>query len=509
MLIAVAAIVIGACASDGSGSGALGEATEPPADGEERALRDTLSISATGAIPFDQRLLGTNVPAWLGPERLSDPEFVEATLESGTTLIRMPGGSWSNAYDFNACELSDDAGCSWTWAARPTDFANYLRATGLPGIWTVSINQSAQHSAAAVAFFNGEVGDQTPIGVDRYGFDWDTVDTWASLRAAGGNREPVRIDLWEIGNEVYGGKAALAGDECASFGWEWVWTCSGTAYVEGDDNHDGYLAIRRAMLAVDDTIEIGAVGVPDPAAWSNWGNEVLDAVGDEIDFYIVHNYGFDSSPDPSAALTRPREIWPSVFRGLDRRLGDVPIAVTEYNLVSVNDGDTEQSMTRVMNAFYLADTIGQLALLGGSIANQWNLAGGVAESGTNYGLIDVDNDNAPTPQYEAMRTWSTAGSILHPVLVSDSALRVYPTRHDDGRWTIILLNLSDVARTRSVEIDGLSESSTLVMTGVSTDDLTATSFAPPVTTSLGDVEADGSFAVDIPGYSINVIEVTP
>ena len=37
----------------------------------------------------------------------------------GTSVLRMPGGSWSNAYDWLACET--DTGCEWHWAARPSD----------------------------------------------------------------------------------------------------------------------------------------------------------------------------------------------------------------------------------------------------------------------------------------------------------------------------------------------------------------------------------------------------
>ena len=147
------------------------------------------------------------------------------------------------------------SGCFFAGAARPTDFIDFMQATGVDGSWTVSINRTAQHAAAAVAFFNGDVDDQTIIGVDRNGFDWGTVGFWASVRADGGNPEPVGIELWEVGNEVYGGKPEAGGDQCADFGWEDVWTCDGTEYVLGDETHDGYLAIREAMRAVDPDID--------------------------------------------------------------------------------------------------------------------------------------------------------------------------------------------------------------------------------------------------------------
>jgi hypothetical protein len=73
-------------------------------------------------------------------------------------------------------------------------------------MWTLSANATAQSAAAAVAFFNGDVGDDRVIGIDRQGVDWGTVGSWAALRERGGNAEPHRIALWEFGNEVYGGR---------------------------------------------------------------------------------------------------------------------------------------------------------------------------------------------------------------------------------------------------------------------------------------------------------------
>ena len=196
------------------------------------------------------------MPAWLGPERLADPGFLASTAALGTTLLRFPGGSWSNGYDWLACERGVEPDCFATWAARPSDFVALMEATGLPGVWTASFSGTAEEAAAAVAFFNGDVDDNRVIGVDEEGHDWRTVGEWARLRATGGHPDPARIELWEVGNEVYGAKPA-AGPDCASFGWEDVWTCDGTQYIEGDDVHDGYLEFRDAMLAVDPDIEVG------------------------------------------------------------------------------------------------------------------------------------------------------------------------------------------------------------------------------------------------------------
>ena len=467
-----------------------------------------IAADAPGQV-LDHRLLGTNLPAWVGPDRLVDPEFQRATIESGTTLLRMPGGSWSNAYDWHGCEIGDGSTCAWTWAARPSDFATFLRATGIAGMWTVSINQTPQSAAAAVAYFNGDVNDETSIGVDRDGVDWESVGTWAQLRADHGNPEPVGVALWEVGNEVYGARPEAGGADCASFGWEDVWTCDGTEYVVGDGEHDGYLAFRDAMLAVDPSIEVGAVGVGDPAGWGNFGNEVIAAAGSDLDFYVVHQYGFDQSPDPVDALHRPESMWPGLLSAVHTALaGDAVVAVTEYNLVSFEAGDTSQSMTRAVNALFLADTIGQLAEGGATIANQWNLVNGVTSSGTDYGMINND-DGSLYPQYQAMKIWGQVGTSLLGVesLGDLGDLRVYPTRHDDGRVSIVVINLAGDAVNRSFSLTGVGSGATVSMSGVRTDDLLARSMADVDMTQI-EYEA-GRFDAEFPAWSINLIEVAP
>ncbi|MEJ2749040.1 MAG: alpha-L-arabinofuranosidase, partial [Anaerolineae bacterium] len=351
------------------------------------------------ATPIDRRVLGTNIPAWLGAGRTTDPTFIARTIAAGVTLIRIPGGSWSNWYDWSNCEMNNV--CPWDWGVlTPTDFINFVKATGTEAIYTVNNNGTAKEAAALVAFFNGAVDDETEIGVDVRGHDWGTVGDWARLRRDHGNPEPLPVRYWEIGNEIYGGKEGM-GTDCSPWGWEDVWTCDGREYVNGigsgRDRHEGFLEFRSEMQKVDPTILVGAVGLTPQSDWSNWGNEVIEEAGEAMDFYVIHHYAFSDAPASlSEVLAQPQADWPPIMADAQAAFDAYdngrfrPIAITEYNLFSFQDMDNEQLMTRSVNMLFLADDIGQMLQNGVSVANQWDLANGYANNGTDYGLLNAD-----------------------------------------------------------------------------------------------------------------------
>lgn len=499
-----------------------------PADG-----RPVLAIDVAGeARPISRRLFGTNIPAWLGPERLGSSQMRAFTRALGSPFLRLPGGSWSNGYNWLACENGDTEGCYWTWAARPTDFLNFVRATGSEAMWTVSINGTAQEAAALVAFFNGSVTDTTPIGTDPRGRDWKTVGDWARLRAEHGNPEALPIKFWEVGNEVYGGKPDSGGSACSPYGWEDVWTCDAAEYVsgkgEGVDYHQGYLDFRKAMLAVDPTIMVGAVGVADPNSWSNWGNKVIGVAGENLDFYVVHLYAYDQAPPANdVILTRPQQIWASLIDEIQAAAQSyaggrrVSVAVTEYNLVAFQDLDARQSMRQMVNALVMADMIGQMASHGVDMAAQWALMNGRASNGTDYGLVDPD-DGTRAPQYYALALWNRFGDALLTLTTSLSAekeLSAYAGRTNDGTLTVLAINKTGEPIDVQLQFLGMSgqyKASVDVVAGLSLDTLycTLNGIAAPAadlsdapSTQLGVVDAplDYSFAP----YSISLLTLVP
>jgi alpha-L-arabinofuranosidase len=514
---AVVLAVAAGCAGDDT------TATQP----DSSVAGDEIAIDVghvTG--PIDRRLLGTNVPAWVRPEKLADPKFQELAVASGASVVRMPGGSWSSSYDWLACENGDADTCYWTWAARPSDFIGFLAATGLEGMWTVSFGGTAQEAAALVAFFNGDAGDTREIGIDRRGRDWGTVGQWASLRAEHGHPQPQRVQMWEVGNEVFGARRDTAGGSCFEFGWEDVWTCDGEDYVHGDDEHDGFLDFRTAMQAVDPSIDVGAVGVSPPDSWGGFGNEVIDGTAGAMDFYVLHDYPFSGDTDVDDILEQPQRSWPRVVDALTPTLDsvgatDVPIAVTEYGWISSIDADTGAKLTQAVNALYVADLIGQMAASGVRIANQWNFGNGAASTGADYGMVDLEDDSR-YPQYYALAMWSRVGTDLLQVSSGFDAattLSAYATVSPDGTLTLLAVNKTGETVEARVRLDGATGPFrvTADVAGAAAADATSMTFNgvvdPPVdlteVAALPVADATDSFTYAFVPYSITAVRLTP
>lgn len=453
----------------------------PPPTG----VSGTIHINTTGAATtVDPRLFGTNLPTWLGQTNLENATFRARTAASGLSIIRLPGGSYSNSYGWLSCEQRANqtnalaCGSGWeSWAARPTDFLNFLKATGKQGMWVVSPNSTPQEAAAVVAFFNAQTTDTTAIGVDSRGFNWQTAGTWAQLRASHGNAAPFGIKLWAFGNEVYGSKPSSGGALCQSWGWEELWTCDGTEYVNGVNGHAGYTAFRNAMRAVDSTIQFGAVGLYPSNDYNNWGNKVLTAAGTTMDYYDIHPYAYTNLPATFAeALAQPETVWPAIRADLNSAFTanaggrQIPVGATEYNIVAVQENDSGQWMTRAANGLFIADTIGQMIKHGFVMGNQWDLANGRAGNGTEYGLMHVDNNWYRSPQYYVYPLWSRFGSQMLPVTNSlnpATQLSVYGGRIDATTISLIAINKTSASITGTISIDGAG--GTLNVSGGSAD----------------------------------------
>lgn len=414
-------------------------------------------------IPVNSRLLGTNAPMWVTRQQYTNEAFIAQTKSSGLGIIRIPGGNRSNEYDWLSCE--NNSFCvekGWSppsdfLAARPTDFINFLRKTGKEAIFTINVNSTPEEAAAVVAFFNATPENNTPIGYDhKKKIDWRTAGYWAKLRVDNGNKEPLNIKYWEIGNEIWSVETPS-------------WTRDGAEYINGKEGYGGYKKIREKMRSIDSNILVGAVGygyLDDPS--KDWDRKVIQAMkGDNfIDFYVIHPYAFNDESNFNknywiTILAQPRKVLPKLITSLKNAFKNpIHIAATEYNLISDKDKDKFQLLDKMGNALFIAETIGQMIENGYWAANQWILTGDCADQ-TNkescFNLLDTDS-HYRTPQYYVFPLWSHFGSNMLAVDVDsknnqETQLSIYSGKIKDGTYSLLAINKTGNQLLTSINIE--------------------------------------------------------
>jgi hypothetical protein len=170
---------------------------------------------------------------------------------------------------------------------------------------------------------------------------------------------------------------------------------------------------------------------------------------------------------------------------------------------------------------YVADTLGQMAEQGVTIANQWDLANGKAANGTDYGMIDADT-GARNPQYYALALWTRFGDELLAIDVgfsSETELSAYAGRAADGTISVLAINKTDEPITARLRVGAGAETYTARADVAAADSLDATTIAfngsndpsvdltDPPASDLGEVgpEVGHTFAP----FSVTLLRLTP
>jgi hypothetical protein len=228
------------------------------------------------------------------------------------------------------------------------------------------------------------------------------------------------------------------------------------------------------MQFVDPTIVVAAVGFEYPGTpsdtgfnwqtYAGWGSRVISAAGANLDMYSIHPYPYFNLPSGmSATLSTPQTFWPNIMSGIRNAFNayangrQAPIAVTEFNLVSVSSQDNNQWMTRAVNMLFLADSIGQAAQNGAAMFAQWDLANGRDNNGTEYGLMHEDKNYYRAPQYYVYPLWSRFGSYMLPVTSTASPateLSVYAGWVNSTTVSLLAVNKTNRPVTATIAVSG-------------------------------------------------------
>jgi len=452
---------------------------------------------------------GTNLTPYLGPQMTTDPSYIAKAIPQHYGLIRVPGGSEGDTYDWWTAKsylgvpegrvsphIDDFAKFAEAVGGQLDIIVNYGTGTPLEAAnWVEYANAPVPTSGTEGWTVNSYTGDQAaPKGY----FAW--------LRAQRGHPAPYGVKYWEVGNEIYGG-------------WE----------PDNYTNHDPvayanrYLEYYNAMKAVDPTIKIGAV--IDPGDWwpNKWNENLLRTLSqkgpDKVDFFVVHwyNYWDHSHPLDTAEVQRfldntdfPKRfadqiLRPLIAKYLPGQASRIEITLTEWgpNSSWPDAWEGYQIWSNLWTLLVLAESL----QAGYSFTNYWNFAQG----DTPYSLVDPNYKVGPIYwAFDLMTHFGRGGDNLVAASSEEPQLKVYASRLKDGTLSLLVVNKSpsDIAATVNLTDfaprgDGVLWQYDRTLSGVDNTVRTAQMQTPPAQYALNGIGA--SFTRTFPGYSASVI----
>jgi len=179
----------------------------------ERATDDPLVLvqARKPVAPVSPHLTGSNIDQWFDRAHglwdpvaaAPNPDVVAKTRRAGVGIVRFPGGTPANLYNWKeGIGPAAERGCQTDGRPNggpgshdsnygPDEFMRFVTETGAePDIMTPMINQTPADAADWVEYMNAPVGTNPRGGT-----------AWAEVRAANGHPAPYGVKYWEIGNE--------------------------------------------------------------------------------------------------------------------------------------------------------------------------------------------------------------------------------------------------------------------------------------------------------------------
>lgn len=476
---------------------------------------------------IDERVYGINVAIWDGLLSGADNDGLLRAM--GTRVIRFPGGSSSDDYDWQT-NRSVSTGGPFQWVNNAATFARVAEQRGAQAYVTVNYGSGTPEQAAAwVAYYNADAANMLALGTDAKGRDWKTVGFWAGLRASAplahddgynflraAHPAPYGIRYWEVGNECYGF-------------WEYDQHGASGSGLSGTA-HDGatYATVFKLfyaqMLAVDATIHVGAV-------FDSGFVKQLAAQGTTPHFMIYHRYPQSVGGENDATLLQSaggvasdaaavRGAITSAF-GAAQGAG-MELAMTELN--STVAGVGKQSVSLV-NALFMADSAGFVARSEFSACMWWDLRNGTSSGNSSaslygwrtfgdYGVLASGDRgdtpaNTPYPTFYAAKLlthWGRGGDAVVAAGSNSPLISAHAARLANGNLALLLINRNSVSdHVLQISISGFTPdaAATLYQYGKS-NDLTNADLS--VSALSG---AAATFSLTVPSYSMSVLVLRP
>lgn len=429
-------------------------ASVPPyIDSAKTAESPTVTVTINGIDTLGEisnYIFGNSVAVWVGPN-VNTPTLVSYLQMLSPTLIRFPGGGWSDGYFWN--------GIPGDLPTSIPDGTTYNYSTGTYSTVALSPHAGSSQSLTVDGYYS--LRDQIRVGAQglitinyayaRYGHSAHPVQQAAHYAADWVRYDNGRTEFWEIGNED-------------NRPWEAGWLIDTTKNMDGQPavingtlyaKHFKIFAdsMRAAAKEVGATIYIGGQinQYDDTNDWiiadRGWNKEFFNEVGDSADFYVIHDYFGNGAGSIKGEVDNARtEIdadLASVRQGITNYgAASKPITLTEWNCSAANGNGSTAAETSIANGMQavvlfcemLKNNLGMSARW--LIAN-WN-ADGMFYNGNTAG-VPLWNPR-PDFYYICYLQPVIGDHVVNATVSGSSSVYAYATRFSSGHTGVVIVN---------------------------------------------------------------------
>lgn len=407
----------------------------------------TVTLTADTLGKISKYVFGNAIAVWMG-NNTGSTTFVKNVQTLNPSLIRFPGGSWSNIF---------------FWNGKPTDAPDsiYNGITGKKESFTaISGKNDWPLTVDNYYKLRQQTGSQGLItinyGYARYGLSAKPAVQAAHLAADWVRYDKGRTKFWEIGNENNGP-------------WEAGWMIDTKTNKDGQPQIiTGQLYGQHCKMIVDSmraaAAKIGAkiyiggqvLHYDGTTSGSNvdktWNSGFFKEIGDGVDFYVMHNYfGATATVDNylSVATTEPKKNISFIRQDIiNKKAFSKPVALTEYNINTIQNNTAP--LISYINGIQEVILFNELIKNNFGLSARWLLTTG--ETGMLYDGADKSLQWQPRPEfYYAYYTQKFTGDHAISATSSNSNILAYSSRFASGETGITIVNKGKAAQV--VKID--------------------------------------------------------
>lgn len=407
----------------------------------------TLTTDTIGKI--SKYVFGNAMAVWMG-NVTGNTTFVKNVQALNPSLIRFPGGSWSDIFFFNG---------------KPNDVPDsvYNGTTGKKELfYAISGKNDWPTTTDNYYKLRQQTGSQGLItinyGYARYGLSDKPAEQAAHHAADWVRYDKGRTKFWEIGNENAGP-------------WEAGWMIDTKTNKDGQPQiitgqlygqHCKMIAdsMRAAAAKIGAKIYIGGqvLHYDGTTSWNSadktWNSGFFKEIGDGVDFYVMHNYfGTAATVDNllTVATTEPKKNISFIKQDIiNKKAFSKPVALTEYNINTLTNPVNASSPISYINGMQATILFNELIKNNFGLGARWLLA-----TGTDAMFYHGENSSLlwqPRPPfYYAYYQQKFTGDHVIPATSTNSAILAYATRFASGETGITIVNKGKTAQV--VKID--------------------------------------------------------